>query len=170
MSQLIEDLLAYSRMERRGLQGIPVDLAGLMARILAEREDEIQASGATRAGGTGRDLIARADPDGLAMVLRNLLDNALKFHRPDESPVIEIQGQAREDSVMLTIRDQGIGFDMQFHDRIFEIFQRLQRAEDYPGTGIGLAIVRKAMQRMGGRVRAESAPGQGATFFLELPR
>ncbi|MCB1964685.1 MAG: histidine kinase, partial [Candidatus Accumulibacter sp.] len=66
--------------------------------------------------------------------------------------------------------DNGIGFDMRFHDRIFEIFQRLQRAEDYPGTGVGLAIVHKAVQRMGGRVWAESQPGQGATFYLELPR
>ena len=70
---------------------------------------------------------------------------------------------------MLWVRVNGIGFDPQFHERIFEIFQRLQRAEDYPGTGIGLAIARKAMQRMGGRIWAESTPGQGATFFLELP-
>ncbi|MCW5550343.1 MAG: PAS domain-containing sensor histidine kinase, partial [Opitutaceae bacterium] len=67
------------------------------------------------------------------------------------------------------VRDNGIGFDMKFTDRIFDIFQRLHRVEEYPGTGIGLAIVRKAMERMGGKVRAESAPGRGATFFLELP-
>ncbi len=71
---------------------------------------------------------------------------------------------------VFSIRDNGIGFDMRYHDRIFEIFQRLHRAEDYPGTGIGLAIVRKAMERMGGRVWAESKPGEGATFYLEVPR
>ena len=70
---------------------------------------------------------------------------------------------------MLWVRDNGIGFDMKFTDRIFDIFQRLHRSEDYPGTGIGLAIVRKAMERMNGRVWAESAPGSGATFYLEIP-
>ncbi len=169
MSQLIEDLLAYSRMERRGLHGIPVELATLMGRILAERAEDIQANGA-QVRVELADLVARADPDGLAMVLRNLLDNALKFRHPDRPPRVEIRGQATGDLIQLAIQDQGIGFDMRFHDRIFEIFQRLQRAEDYPGTGIGLAIVRKAMQRMGGRIWAESTPGQGTTFFLELPQ
>jgi signal transduction histidine kinase len=104
------------------------------------------------------------------MVLRNLLDNALKFTRDSYPPTLTIRGTSAEKSVTLELHDNGIGFDMQFHDRIFDIFQRLQRAEDYPGTGVGLAIVRKAMQRMGGRVWAESAPGQGATFNLEIPR
>jgi PAS domain S-box-containing protein len=170
MSQLIEDLLAYSRMERRGMQGIALELAGVLSRLLAEREDDIQRCGGVVTLDLESGLTAHADPDGLSMVLRNLLDNALKFGRPESSPVIEIAAHATEKSIILAIRDNGIGFEMQFHDRIFEIFQRLQRAEDYPGTGIGLAIVRKAMQRMGGRIWAESAPGQGATFFLELLR
>ena len=168
MSQLIEDLLAYSRMERRGMNGIPVELGALMGRILAERAGDIQASGA-RVRVEVAGLVARADPEGLAMVLRNLLDNALKFHRPDRPAQVEIRGQAAGNLIQIAIQDQGIGFEMRFHDRIFEIFQRLQRAEDYPGTGIGLAIVRKALHRMGGSIRAESAPGQGATFYLELP-
>jgi signal transduction histidine kinase len=70
----------------------------------------------------------------------------------------------------LWVRDNGIGFDMKFHDRIFEVFQRLHRAEEYPGSGVGLAMVRTALQRMGGRAWAESEPGKGATFFLEIPR
>ena len=71
---------------------------------------------------------------------------------------------------MLSVRDNGVGFDMKYHDRIFDIFQRLNPVEDYPGTGVGLAIVRKSMERMGGRARAESQPGQGATFYLEFPK
>jgi light-regulated signal transduction histidine kinase (bacteriophytochrome) len=71
---------------------------------------------------------------------------------------------------VLWVRDNGVGFDMKYHDRIFGIFQRLNRAEDYPGTGIGLAIVRKAMERIGGRAWATSTPGEGSTFFLEIPK
>ena len=83
---------------------------------------------------------------------------------------IEVGGSAQADGrVTLWVRDNGIGFDMRFATRIFEIFQRLHRAEDYPGTGVGLAIVRKAMERMGGTVRADSRPGEGAIFRLELP-
>jgi len=121
-------------------------------------------------GGAGVAVTVRADPDGLAMVLRNLIDNALKFSRDSQPPTLAISATPTEKNVILAIQDNGIGFDMQFHERIFDIFQRLQRAEDYPGTGVGLAIVRKAIQRMGGRVWAESVPGQGATFYLELPR
>jgi signal transduction histidine kinase len=168
MSQLIEDLLDYSRMERRGLRDQPIDLGELTARLLKEREADLQASGAqVHTEVTG--LVARADPEGLALVLRNLLDNALKFHRPGEPPVVVIQGRESPERIELAVSDQGIGFDMQFHDRIFEIFQRLQSAREYPGTGIGLASARKAMTRMGGQIHAESVPGAGATFYLELP-
>ena len=109
------------------------------------------------------------DAQGLAIALRNLVDNAIKFSRDRQPPRIEIAAARAGNSVRLAVRDNGLGFDMKFHDRIFAIFQRLHRAEDYPGTGVGLAIVRKAMERMGGRVWAESAPGQGATFTIELP-
>jgi PAS domain S-box-containing protein len=169
MNQLIEDLLAYSRMERRDLQGLPVDLARQVAAALAERREEIAALDMQVEVDLDA-LVALVDPDGLAMVLRNLIDNALKFSRDSRPPTLAISATPTGKTVTLAIQDNGIGFDMQFHDRIFDIFQRLQRAEDYPGTGVGLAIVRKAMQRMGGRVWAASAPGQGATFYLELPR
>lgn len=147
-----------------------MDLARLIERVLVERGEDINARHGVVRLDLDDELIARADPDGLAIVLRNLLDNAVKFSRTDRPPEIDIHGKVMEESIILSIQDNGIGFDMQFHDRIFEIFQRLQRAEDYPGTGVGLAMVRKAMLRMGGRVRAESAPGAGATFHLELPR
>jgi signal transduction histidine kinase len=168
MSQLIEDLLAYSRMERQGMRGQTLDLQRLVTDILHERRAEIEVRGVVVELALD-SLSARADPDGLAMVLRNLIDNALKFTRDSHPPKLRIRGMAGQDSTTLEVGDNGIGFDMRFHDRIFEIFQRLQRAEDYPGTGIGLAIVRKAMLRMGGRIHAESAPGRGATFHLELP-
>jgi PAS domain S-box-containing protein len=169
MGRLIEDLLAYSRLERRHLHGRTLDLAEQVGMLLDSRRVELQAAGMiieVRLHG----LSACADPAGLDMVLRNLLDNALKFTRDSEPPMLTISGSQSDQSVTLAISDNGIGFDMRFHERIFEIFQRLQRAEDYPGTGVGLAIVHKAMQRMGGRVWAQSQPGHGATFYLELPR
>lgn len=169
MSELIEDLLAYSRMERRSVHGQTLDLARQVTAVLNERQADIQARGMV-VDVTLQGLTARADPEGLAMVLRNLVDNALKFTGDSQPPRLTIRGNTKAESAILEVGDNGIGFDMQFHDRIFDIFQRLQRAEDYPGTGIGLAIVQKAMQRMGGRIWAQSAPGQGATFYLELPR
>jgi len=84
--------------------------------------------------------------------------------------VVDIGSTETETGHVLWVRDQGVGFDMKYHDRIFGIFQRLQRSEDYAGTGVGLALVAKAVQRMGGRVWAESQPGQGATFYMEFPR
>jgi PAS domain S-box-containing protein len=169
MGRLIEGLLAYSRLERRHLHGRTLDLAEQVGMVLDSRRVELQAAGMiieVRLHG----LSVCADPAGLDMVLRNLLDNALKFTRDSEPPMLTISGSQSDQSVTLAISDNGIGFDMRFHERIFGIFQRLQRAEDYPGTGVGLAIVHKAMQRMGGRVWAQSQPGHGATFYLELPR
>ena len=110
------------------------------------------------------------DADALPLILRNLLENAIKFSRASHSPTITINATLLDHQLLLSIQDNGIGFDMQFHDRIFEIFQRLQRAEEYPGTGVGLAISMKAAHRLGGHLYAESTPGEGATFYLELPQ
>jgi len=108
------------------------------------------------------------DREGMAVVMRNLVGNALKFSRDSRPPVIAIGGQTQDGRHRLWVRDNGVGFDMKYHDRVFAIFQRLHRAEDFAGTGVGLALVAKAVQRMGGRVWAESAPGAGATFYLEF--
>lgn len=169
MNQLIEDLLAYSRMERRTLQGEALVLSEQVERVLDERRADIAARG-MRVEVALDGLVAVGDRDGLAMVIRNLVDNAVKFTKTCESPRLRITGRAEQDRVVVEFADNGIGFDMRFHDRIFDIFQRLQRAEDYPGTGVGLAIVRKAMLRMGGSIKAQSAPAEGATFYLEFPR
>lgn len=168
MARLIDDLLAYSRVERRTLQRSELNLPDMVRGILAERMAELEGSPAQITLDVP-PLRVRADPDGLAQALRNLIDNALKYSRDAQPPQIHISAAAEGALCHIRVRDNGIGFDMKFHDRIFDIFQRLQRSEDYPGTGIGLAIVRKAVQRMGGRVWAESAPGEGACFHLELP-
>lgn len=168
MGELIDDLLVYSRMERRVLDSNRLDLAAMINKLLAERADDIAARGVQ----IHTDLTAvwvQADTSGLSIVMRNLLENAFKFSARATPPRIEISVRQENHSVIVKITDNGIGFDMIYHDRIFEIFQRLQRIEDYPGTGIGLALVKKAMQRMGGKVWAESEPGQGASFYLQLP-
>ena len=169
MSQLIDDLLAYSRLERRALQHGLVDLRALVESLVAERTEEVSARGVTLQVDTPAVTVS-ADPEGLALALRNLLDNALKFTRGVPRTAIAVGGRETATAHQLWVRDNGVGFDMRFHERIFEIFQRLHREEDYPGTGIGLAIVRKACERMGGRAWAESTPGQGATFWLEIPK
>jgi PAS domain S-box-containing protein len=165
MTALIEDLLTYSRQERRNLTLGRVGLRSFVAQQIAGRGAEL----------AGRalevdvpDVQVAADPEALAMALRNLLDNAIKFSATRDLPIVRVSAHAGEGRCVLSVQDNGTGFDMRFHDRIFEIFQRLHRVEDYPGTGIGLALVRKAVERMGGRVWAESAVDAGATFHLEL--
>jgi PAS domain S-box-containing protein len=169
MAVLIDDLLAYSRLERRDLILADLRLAPLVEGVLATYRQQGSAQGLELRVEMPADLHARADAQGLTIALRNLVDNALKFSRHTQAPRIRIVGSRSAGLVHLAVHDNGAGFDMRFHDRIFAIFQRLHRAEDYPGTGVGLAIVRKAMERMGGRVWGESHPGQGATFTLELP-
>ncbi|MBC7734471.1 MAG: PAS domain-containing protein, partial [Bacteriovorax sp.] len=165
MNQLIEDLLAYSQLERRTLVPARIRLRALVEEQVARSALEL---GQARVSVEVADVLVLADRDGLAIALRNLIDNALKFSAYSQPPVIEIRSHQSGKHCVLSVKDNGTGFDMRYHGKIFEIFQRLQRAEDFPGTGIGLALVRKAMERMGGRVWAESQPGTGATFYLEL--
>ena len=169
MNQLIDDLLAYSRLERREMKPNWIELAPIVSAVVEEKrrvrtappiEFVVNVNGAT----------VLADASGLQQSLRNYLDNAIKFTSRAKEPRIEIGLEDNEQTCVLWVRDNGIGFDMQHHDRIFNIFQRLNVADEYPGTGIGLAIVRKAMERMGGRAWAESMPGKGATFYLEIPK
>lgn len=169
MGQLIDDLLAYSQIERRAPAVAPVRPRAVARGILATLKPEIERRGLRVRLEIPEELTVRADAQGLTIALRNLIDNAMKFTRDAAEPEIEIGGRAAGGEGLLWVRDNGIGFDMRFVGRIFDIFQRLHRTEDYPGTGVGLAIVRKAMERAGGRTWAESTPGRGATFHLQLP-
>jgi PAS domain S-box-containing protein len=168
MGELIDDLLAYSRIER-GRPGLgPVALGDVVATVTQGTSVEVAAGGIALSCGVDPDLVVVGERDGLVLALRNLLDNAIKFTADRTARTIEIGARATSGRVLFWVRDNGPGFDMRYHDRIFEIFQRLHRAEEFPGTGVGLAIVRKAVERMHGRVWAESAKGQGATFYIEL--
>ncbi|MDP3280566.1 MAG: PAS domain S-box protein [Nitrosomonas sp.] len=167
MNELINDLLAYSRMERRKLESNALDLTGLVQQVLVECDKDITFHQIEIAADLPPFMV-HGDREGLALVLRNLLENAIKFSKHSPHPRIEFGASQEDNHVTLWVRDNGIGFDMKYNQRIFEIFERLHRLEDYPGTGIGLALVKKAMERMGGRVWAQSVPGEGATFHLEL--
>lgn len=170
MNALIDDLLAYSRMEQRPTQARPLDVAELARSLVAERAEEARTRDTTVLLAMPETAVLSCDAEGLALALRNLLDNALKFSRGAAHPEIEIGAREQGRSWLLWVRDNGIGFDMRYHDRIFGIFQRLNRTEDFPGTGVGLAIVRRAMERIRGRAWAEATPGEGATFYLEIPK
>lgn len=168
MGELINDLLEYSRMERRSMSAEPLALQTLVEKILDGYHADIQKQHA-QVHLAVEPLTLSLDREGLSVVLRNLVGNALKFSRESHPSVVEIGARSEAGRRILWVRDNGVGFDMQYHDRMFGIFQRLHRAEDYPGTGVGLALVAKAVQRMGGRVWAESSLGVGATFYLEFP-
>lgn len=167
MGDLIGDLLEYSRMERRDMVRDAVALLPLVEQVIDGYEADIRQHGVCIELGL-QPMTVALDPEGMAVVLRNLLGNAIKFSRDSQPPRIAIGGEAHEGRYVLWVRDNGVGFDMKYHDRVFAMFQRLHRAEEFSGTGVGLALVAKAVQRMGGRVWAKSAPGQGATFYLEF--
>ncbi len=169
MNQLINDLLAFSLIERRTLSAESIELRPFLETLVEERRIELEERKISLAMEVNGSVVV-ADAEGLSQALRNYLDNAIKFTCGATEPRIEVGAEETEKCCRLWVRDNGLGFDMKYHDRIFEIFQRLHRLEDYPGTGVGLAIVRKAMERMGGRAWAESGVGQGSTFYLEITK
>jgi signal transduction histidine kinase len=169
MGQLIDDLLAYSRLDRRALEKSSLRLTDLISALLQEREVDLNTCNIEVVQEIECDQVY-AEWDGLSQALRNLLDNSIKFLSQTPNPRIILRSEASDTACLISVRDNGIGFNMRYHDRIFDMFQRLHTQQEFPGTGIGLAVVRLAVQRMGGRVWAESIPDQGATFFLEIPK
>jgi light-regulated signal transduction histidine kinase (bacteriophytochrome) len=169
MATLIDDLLAYSHIDRRGLQSSVVSLPELIDSVLLQYSDEVQRRHVELSVQI-EQLRLCVDAEGLLLALRNLFENALKYTRERQHPHVKVQAGRNELGVLLTVADNGIGFEMEYHDHIFKIFQRLHRDDQYPGTGIGLALVRKAVERIGGRVWAESRTGEGATFNIQLPK
>ena len=169
MGELIDDLLAYSRVERGRPKLGPVAAAPVVASVVDSVAPEVAAGAIALRSDVEPGLSVLGEQEGLVLALRNLLENAVKFTagRPDRA--IEVGARRSQGQVLFWVRDNGPGFDMRYHDRIFEIFQRLHRAEEFAGTGVGLAIVRKAVERMQGKVWAESAKGQGAVFYIRLP-
>lgn len=165
MGQLIDDLLAFSRLSRQPLKRQTVETSTLVREVLQDlRQDALN-----QAPVTIKDLAAcHADPALLKQVYVNLISNAIKYTRKSESAFVEVGCQRDNGSPVYYIRDNGVGFDMKYADKLFGVFQRLHRAEEYEGTGVGLAVVQRIVQRHGGRVWAEAAVNKGATFFFTL--
>jgi signal transduction histidine kinase len=185
MNTLIQDLLTYSRLGQTTLSFQTVDLNHLLQGILNQMELEFQLHQAQVMVNEPLPMV-KGHEATLLQVIVNLITNAIKFARSDAQPCVRIwaeevgsDGEVREATlaapafsskrVRLWVEDNGIGIDPQYHDRIFQVFERLHSLETYPGTGIGLAIVRKGIERLGGQVGLESELGQGSRFWIELP-
>ena len=167
MDLLIQNLLDYSRLTREELHMDTVDVDVVLKDLLAQMAPELEERKAKVQvdGPFPRLLVHRVT---FVQVLTNLISNGIKFVAPGVEPRVRIRAERRDEAVRLWVEDNGIGIDPQYRDRIFGVFQRLHAGSIYPGTGIGLAIVKKAMERMGGRVGLESEPGKGARFWIEL--
>jgi PAS domain S-box-containing protein len=168
MKQLIEDLLAYSRVGTRGKELRPVQARDALDRALANLRATIEASGAE----VTHDALPEvsADDTQLTQLLQNLVGNAIKFRKKDEPARIHVGVESLHDEWRFTVSDNGIGIEPQYFERIFMVFQRLHTRDEYPGTGIGLAICKKVVDRHGGRIWVESAQGKGSRFIFTLPK
>jgi signal transduction histidine kinase len=171
MQTLIHDLLAYSRVTTRGQPFVPVPLEDVAREVLADLELRIEKTGARV---ELRNLpTIEADPLQMRQLFQNLLSNALKFQRPEAPPEIQVEARLNPPEApgfcQLKVEDNGIGFEERYLDRLFKPFQRLHSHTAYEGTGIGLAICEKIVQRHGGSITAKSALGQGARFLVLLP-
>jgi light-regulated signal transduction histidine kinase (bacteriophytochrome) len=165
MSRLIDDMLTFSRAGRQELVKRQVDANLLVREALLDFADDIK----TRQIAVTIEELPRivCDQAMIRNVFANLLSNAVKYTGKTPRAAIAIGFDKQKNAIF--IKDNGIGFDMKYHDKIFQVFQRLQLPEDYEGTGIGLAIAKRIVERHNGSIWAESASGQGSTFFMVLP-
>ncbi|HLY12074.1 MAG TPA: ATP-binding protein [Planctomycetota bacterium] len=168
MDELIRDLLEYARLNRTDITLGIVDLDELLSRTLQLLAQERQERGAELRWSPplgrvlGQEVI-------LGQAIRNLLSNAMKFVAPGVQPLVQVRTERRDSIRRILVQDNGIGIDPEHHERVFGMFERLNRLEQYPGTGMGLAIVRRAVERLGGAVGLESRLGEGARFWIDLP-
>ncbi len=168
MSALIDDLLAFSKLGRKALSVEKIDMRELVADAI---EDVRGAAPASTAEVIAGDLpAASGDRILLRQVWVNLISNGFKYSSKNELPRVEIGSRTDDNgNTVYYVRDNGVGFDMRYYDKLFGVFQRLHRTDEFPGTGVGLAIVQRVVVRHGGRVWAEAQPGNGATFFFSIP-
>jgi light-regulated signal transduction histidine kinase (bacteriophytochrome) len=166
--KLVDDLLSFSQMGRAALRPTEINMGDMVRACI----DKLSLD--TRGRAIEWDIAplpnVRADPSFLQLALYNLLSNAVKFTGQEERAVIRVHAEESEHETVFHVLDNGVGFNMEYVHKLFGVFQRLHRMEDFQGTGIGLANVRRIVERHGGRVWASSAPGQGATFSFSIPK
>jgi light-regulated signal transduction histidine kinase (bacteriophytochrome) len=167
LGRLIDDLLNFSRLGRQPLAKRVVNLAGVVQAVLDDLQSEREGRQVELRVSTLPEW--RGDPSLLKQVFYNLVSNALKFTRQRERAVIEIGSRREPKGLVCFIRDNGAGFDMVYADKLFGVFQRLHRDDQFEGTGVGLSIVQRIIHRHGGRIWAEAEVDKGATFFFTLP-
>jgi signal transduction histidine kinase/ligand-binding sensor domain-containing protein len=165
MGTMIDDLLTFSRLGRQALLPTSVDMTALVRGLVQEL---LPADGRVTVQ-VGQLPSASVDASLIRQVWINLLSNAVKFSSAVEKPVVSVGGHGRGNAIVYWVKDNGVGFDMIYQDKLFRVFERLHSQDEFEGTGVGLAIVARVIKRHGGRVWAESRPGQGATFSFELP-
>lgn len=167
LSQLIDDLLAFSRIGRTTIRKAPVDLNALVRAVIAELQPELRSR---KVDWTLQHLpYTSGDRALLHQVFLNLLANAVKYTRTRAEARIQVFAVEQDDEIIVGVKDNGVGFDPAYSDKLFGVFQRLHSATDFEGTGVGLANVRRIVQRHGGRTWAESMLNEGATFYFSLP-
>ena len=167
MQQLVRDLLAYARVESEARPLQPVPLGDVVRQALENLDMAVSASGATVQ--VGRMPVVPGDQTQLSQVFQNLIGNAIKFRR-EVPPIVSVTVTEADGKWRVEVADNGIGMDMQFHERVFEMFQRLHARGQFEGSGLGLAIVRRIVHRHGGTVWFESQPGAGTRFFFTLKK
>jgi light-regulated signal transduction histidine kinase (bacteriophytochrome) len=168
MGRLIDDLLAFSRLGRKSLRVVDLDMTQ-MARSAFERLSGTMDDMKTEFRLTSLPN-ARGDRNLFEQVWVNLISNALKFSSKKASPIIEVGGIIEENEYLYFVRDNGAGFEPRYKDRLFGVFQRLHHESDFPGTGVGLALVHKIVTRHGGRIWANGKLDHGATFHFTIPK
>ena len=168
MQILINDLLSFSRVTTKGKEFAPVDCNALLARVQLDLEFAVKESGAHLS--VGELPTVMADAGQIGQVFQNLIGNALKYCAPGEAPEIGVAAVERDGEWLFSVRDAGIGIEPQHFERVFQLFQRLHTREEYSGTGIGLALCKKIVERHGGKIWVESVAGKGSTFFFTVPR
>jgi two-component system sensor histidine kinase/response regulator len=168
MDVLIQELLNYARTGRGAVRAVPVPLAPLVQQLESTFGTRLAAAGA-HLEVTQPLATPLGDATLIEQILTNLVDNALKYRRREGTPEVRLSATAIGEHVLVQVADNGIGIPLEYQERIFQVFQRLHSEGEYPGTGIGLAIVAKAVRAMGGEVSVESSPGQGSTFSIRLP-
>ena len=168
MAVLIADLLEYSRLGRRAAQAVPIDLELIIADVLGSLSETVRQNQAEIILPESYPFVL-GDRTPLIQIFSNLFDNAIKYRRPDLPPKIELLWREDSDYAIIQVIDNGIGIPEEHREQIFTMFQRLHSGDDIPGTGIGLALVRKAVLLLDGEVEVDSAEGGGTAFIVKLP-